>query len=75
MSTILTPGTRVRLKAHSMQEKIDYPPEWVEKMDKYEDEIVTIAAYVYDDQYQIKEDNRNYIWHVSSSLTADYATF
>ena len=54
MPNILTPGTRVRLKAHSMQEKIDYPPEWVEEMDEYENEIVTIANYIYDNQYHIK---------------------
>ena len=75
MANILKPETRVRIKAHSMQEKIDYPPEWVEEMDEYENEIVTIVAYVYDDQYQIKEDNRDYIWHVSSFLTPDYTSF
>ena len=75
MPNILTPGTRVRLKAHSMQEKIDYPPEWVEEMDEYENEIVTIANYIYDNQYHIKEDDRDYVWHISSFTIAGYTTF
>lgn len=75
MSNILKPGTRVRIKAHSMQEKIYYPPEWVEEMDEYENKIVTIAAYIYDNQYHIKEDDRDYIWHVSSFVAENYTTF
>lgn len=75
MSNILKPGTRVRLKTHSIKEKTDYPPTWAPGMDKYENKIVTIANYIYDDQYHIKEDGHDYVWHVSSFIIAGYTTF
>lgn len=75
MAKVLTKGTRVLLRSHTMQEKIDYPPSWIEEMDEYENTIVTISDYLYDNQYYIEEDNRDYVWHGSSFIVANYTTF